>query len=78
VGLTWQHLDAMTLAAEVGDMDLGADLHIYKYPTSVVDSFYSFLFFQITNINLNQRLGSIVHVYQGNLSSFFCSFVMSD
>jgi hypothetical protein len=25
----------------------------------------------MTNINLNQRLGSIVHVYQGNLTPFF-------
>jgi hypothetical protein len=46
-------------------MDLGADLSGYKYLALVVSSLYSYLFFQTTNINLNQRLGSIVPLYQG-------------
>jgi hypothetical protein len=61
----WQHLNtitlggfgaevgAMDLATYLGTMDLGANLRVYKYPTSGVSSFYSFLFFQTTNINLN-------------------------
>jgi hypothetical protein len=62
VDLMWQHLGAITH---------GADLRVYKYPTSAVSSFYSFLFFQTTNIKLNQRLTSIVPLYQGNLPPFF-------
>jgi hypothetical protein len=43
VYLTWHYLSAMdlgamNLSAEVGGMDLGADLHVYKYLTSVVSS----------------------------------------
>jgi hypothetical protein len=52
-------------------LDLDIDLRVYKYPTPAISFFYSFLFYQTTNINLNQRLGSIVPVYQGNLPSFF-------
>jgi hypothetical protein len=41
VDLTWQHLGVVDLGAEVGAMDLGADLHVYKYTTPVV-SFFDF------------------------------------
>jgi hypothetical protein len=58
-------------------MDLGAELSGYKYLALTVSSLYSYLFFQTTNINLNQRLGSIVTLYQGNLPPF-SSFVMFD
>jgi hypothetical protein len=58
--LMWQQVGAITLDVEVGVMDLSVDLRGYKYPTSIVSSFYSFLFFQTININLNQQLGTIV------------------
>jgi hypothetical protein len=51
-GLTWQHLSARDLGAEVGAMDLGAylaEVRVYKYTGSAVSSFYSFLFFQTPN-----------------------------
>jgi hypothetical protein len=43
VYLTWHYLGtmdlgAMNLGAEVGAMDLGADLRVYKYLTSLVSS----------------------------------------
>jgi hypothetical protein len=60
VKLMWQQVDAITLDVEVGVMDLSVDLRGYIYPTSIVSSFYSFLFFQTININLNQQLGTIV------------------
>jgi hypothetical protein len=82
VDLTWQHLGIMNLGAEVGAMDiggylgamdLGAEVRVYNYTPSTVSSFYSFLFFQTTNINLKHR-PSIVPLYQGNLPPFslFC------
>jgi hypothetical protein len=58
--LMWQQVGAITLDVEVVVMDLSVDLRGYKYPTSIVSSFYSFLFFQTININLNQQLGTIV------------------
>jgi hypothetical protein len=83
VDLTWQHLGVMNLGAEVGTMDiggylgamdLGVEVGVYNYTPSPVSSFYSFLFFQMTNMNLKHRLGSIVPLYQGNLHPFslFC------
>jgi hypothetical protein len=83
VYLTCQHLGTITLDVELGVIDLGAidlgtDVRVYKYFTLIVSSFYSFLFFQTTNIKLNQQLGSIVPLYQVNLPPFFPSFVMSD
>jgi hypothetical protein len=81
--MTWQHLGtitldvdvgAMDLGAYLGAMDLGAQLYVYKYIPSVVSSFYTFLFFQTTNIKLNHQLGSIIPLYQGNLPPSFFLF----
>jgi hypothetical protein len=77
VDLTWQHLGVMNLGAEVGAMDiggyLGAKVRVYNYTPSAVSSFYSFLFFQTTNIDLDPLFLCIKVI-----SLFFPSFVMSD